>query len=216
MSDPEDGAENFLQRWSRRKQAAATRSGTGSGCPESTNTEARSSPASAARNTSDLPAFDPATLPPIESITATSDIRAFLAPGVPEALSRAALRRAWATDPKIRDFVGLAENQWDFNKPDAVPGFGSLKLTPELGRMLARLVGEPTQQPPAVAGVITKASERLPPPAARPAVGATNVAPKRSAPPLVLGSNNNTQTVCEDTATACERPRRRHGAALPK
>ena len=66
-------------------------------------------------------------LPPIESITAATDIRAFLAPGVPEELTRAALRRVWVTDPTIRDFVGLAENQWDFTNPDGVPGFGSLE-----------------------------------------------------------------------------------------
>ena len=44
----------------------------------------------------------------IESITADTDIRAFLAPGVPVQLTRAALRRVWETDPAIRDFVGLA------------------------------------------------------------------------------------------------------------
>jgi hypothetical protein len=80
-------------------------------------------------------------LPPIESITAESDIRAFLAPGVPEELSRAALRRAWVIDPTIRDFVGIAENQWDFTRPDDVPGFGSLEVTAELRRMVDRLVG---------------------------------------------------------------------------
>ena len=37
------------------------------------------------------------------SITAATDIRAFLAPGVPAELTRAALRRAWTADPAIRD-----------------------------------------------------------------------------------------------------------------
>jgi hypothetical protein len=36
-------------------------------------------------------------LPSIESIVAESDVRAFLAPGVPPELTRAALRRAWST-----------------------------------------------------------------------------------------------------------------------
>jgi hypothetical protein len=89
----------------------------------------------------DLPAFDPESLPPIDSINAASDIRAFLAPGVPEELRRAALRRAWVTDPTIRDFVGLAENQWDFTNPDAVPGFGRLDLTDAARRMAARVLG---------------------------------------------------------------------------
>ena len=81
--------------------------------------------------------FDAANLPPIESIGAASDIRPFLAPGVPAELTRAALRRAWSTDPAIRDFIGLSENSWDFNAPDGVPGFGS--LTPQ---RLARMNGE--------------------------------------------------------------------------
>src|ERR1700730_16737421 len=56
-------------------------------------------------------------VPSIESIVAESDVRAFLAPGVPPELTRAALRRAWSADPKIRDFIGLSENSWDFNDP---------------------------------------------------------------------------------------------------
>jgi hypothetical protein len=49
-------------------------------------------------------------LPPISSIGPGSDIRVFLAPGVPEELRRAALRRTWATEPAIHDFIGLNEN----------------------------------------------------------------------------------------------------------
>jgi hypothetical protein len=141
MSDPEDSEGNFLQRWSRRKSAAETRAQEGTELPFRKRTDADTSTPSraAAKSETDHLAFDPATLPPIESITAASDICAFLAPGVPEALTRAALRRVWVTDPAIRDFIGLAENQWDFTKPDSVPGFGSLELTPELRRMVAGL-----------------------------------------------------------------------------
>jgi hypothetical protein len=70
--------------------------------------------------------LDLANLPPIESIGSGSDIRPFLAPGVPADLTRTALRRAWSTDPAIRDFVGLSENSWDFNAPDDVPVIGLL------------------------------------------------------------------------------------------
>jgi hypothetical protein len=70
--------------------------------------------------------LDLANLPPIESIGSGSDIRPFLAPGVPAALARAALRRAWSTDPAIRDFIGLSENSSDFNEPDGVPVVGLL------------------------------------------------------------------------------------------
>ncbi len=148
MSDPDDKAENFLERWSRRKRAAETRSPDRPEPPgrEPTDADANAPSRAAARNADGLPAFDPATLPPIESITATSDIRAFLAPGVPEHLARAALRRVWVTDPTIRDFIGLAENLWDFTKPDSVAGFGSLELTPELRRMIAGLIGDAAGQ----------------------------------------------------------------------
>ena len=70
--------------------------------------------------------LDLANLPAIESIGSGSDIRPFLAPGVPADLTRAALRRAWSTDPAIRDFVGLSENSWDFNEPEGGPVVGLL------------------------------------------------------------------------------------------
>ena len=101
--------------------------------------------------------FDPAQLPPIDSITAESDIRAFLAPGVPAELTRAALRRAWAADPKIRDFVGLAENAWDFNAAGAMPGFGPLEMTEDLRRYIAQLLSHK------VAGEDADASPPVPP-----------------------------------------------------
>ena len=68
--------------------------------------------------------LDLANLPPVESIGSGSDIRPFLAPGVPADVTRAALRRAWSTDPAIRDFVGLSEDSWDVNEPDGVPVVG--------------------------------------------------------------------------------------------
>jgi len=91
--------------------------------------------------------LDAAKLPSIESIGAGSDIRHFLAFGVPEDLTRAALRRAWSTDPAIRDFIGLSENSWDFNAPDAVSGFGSL-ITDAAGRLSAGLAEDPKNRKP--------------------------------------------------------------------
>jgi hypothetical protein len=64
-----------------------------------------------------------------------------LASGVPSDLTRAALRRAWSTDPAIRDFIGLSENSWDFNVRDGVPGFGS-PTTDDPRQRLARTTGE--------------------------------------------------------------------------
>jgi hypothetical protein len=103
------GSEDFLARWLRLKGESE-----------------RELPAADAPS---APAFDPASLPPIESIVADSDIRQFLQAQVPEELTRAALRSAWTADPAIRDFVGIAENQWDFNDHAAMPGFGPLEAT---------------------------------------------------------------------------------------
>jgi len=148
MTESENFLGKFLERWSRRK-LAATEIAAGP-APRDEWTEQGAAQTMAHPNAADCPTaplFDPASLPPIESINAASDLRAFLAPGVPIELTRAALRRAWTTDPSIRDFVGIAENQWDFSKPDSVPGFGSLELTPELRRVVANLFGA-TQHPP--------------------------------------------------------------------
>jgi hypothetical protein len=86
-------------------------------------------------------AFDPASLPPLESIAAGTDIRAFLARGVPAELTQAALRRAWAADPAIRDFIGLSENSWDFTAPGGVPGFGPMRPTDNIQELLAHVSG---------------------------------------------------------------------------
>jgi hypothetical protein len=142
MSEPEATAKKFLLRWSQRKQAAQERADHATAPDDEPQRDVSDQPVGGTAEEAAPPAFDPETLPPIESITAISDVRAFLAPGVPEELTRAALRRVWVSDPTIRDFVGIAENQWDFTQPDSVPGFGSLQLTPQLRKMIADLVGE--------------------------------------------------------------------------
>ncbi len=180
MTDRENQGETFLRRWSRLKQAAESPARDDSAQPlrEISDAEPDALAPPMAQSGSDLSAFDPASLPPIELISASSDIRAFLAPGVPDEVKRAALRRAWITDPAIRDFVGVAESQWDFNKPGGVPGFGSLEeLTPELCRMVAGLFSDPPAE---------KASPRLaevhdispePPPQAAPRASAPETGP---------------------------------------
>jgi Protein of unknown function (DUF3306) len=161
MSEP----ENFIARWSRRKREAAedAEATKSSAAPDVAAESAH--PIEDRREGSDAPrarsgaseppelAPDLAKLPPIETITAETDIRAFLAPGVPPELTRAALRRVWAADPKIRDFVGLADYDWDFNAPGAMTGFGSLEMTDELRQQIARMVGRSlanaaTESPP--------------------------------------------------------------------
>jgi hypothetical protein len=148
MSGPEDSTENFVQRWSRRKHATKTLTLDDTEPARRETRDADTDSPLGVPPENAAPALDITALPPIESMTATSDVRAFLAPGVPEDLTRAALRRAWVIDPTIRDFVGLAENQWDFTKPDAIPGFGSLELTPALRRIVVGVFGDALRQSP--------------------------------------------------------------------
>lgn len=127
-------------RWSRRKRHADIDKNTHSKSEHSPDIVSEASAAPAPDET--RLAFDVASLPTLESIGAESDIRAFLEAGVPGDLVRSALRRAWSSDPAIRDFVGLSENSGDFNAPGAMAGFGPIERE-EVGRLLTRLFGEP-------------------------------------------------------------------------
>ena len=135
--------EAFLARWSRRKREAVT--------PRTEPVaEQPAAPAAAERQNSEPPNAAPvprsepepaAELPAIESIDGGTDIRAFLKEGVPQDLARAALRRAFSSDPAIRDFIGLSENAWDFTAPGGVPGFGP--FAPDAARQLvAQVLGD--------------------------------------------------------------------------
>ena len=141
MNDP----DNFFNRWSRRKQEAGERTEKkeAAGNPPA-EPVAKSEPGgvASAPETAPLPKLDVESLPPIESISAETDITAFMRTGVPEALKRAALRRAWSSDPAIRDFVGLNENYWDAAGPDGIPGFGDLDPNLDVKRMVSELFGE--------------------------------------------------------------------------
>ena len=141
MSDP----DNFLSRWSRRKLEPSQESDD-STAPEKAQPNAAlagdekpKTPVASAPAPEQEPPFDLASLPSIESITAGTDIRDFLRPGVPVSLSHAALRRAWTSDPAIRDFIGIAENQWDFTN-DSIPGFGQINPA-DIPQLLARIIG---------------------------------------------------------------------------
>jgi hypothetical protein len=207
--NPANRVENFLRRWSQRKQAADVDRQKNSEKVESADTGRPAALVDPAPEKLPLPSFDPATLPPLDSITATSDIRKFLAPDVPEELTREALRRAWLADPAIRNFVGLAENQWDFGKPDGVPGFGSLELTPQLRDTVARLVGDAPCRPESE-GQHAEGAENLPAPAS------LNRSSTQFEPPLPTsepaeGANNR-----KPDGTTLEQGRHRHGTAIPE
>jgi hypothetical protein len=128
----------FLERWSRLKG-------------ESRRSRVEEAPAQAP----DAPLSEEeiAALPRIEDLTADSDITAFMRRGVPEALRKAALRRAWLLDPGIRDFVGHARDyDYDWNIPGGAPGHGPLQPE-EIVAAARRLFGHPAEATPPEAPV---------------------------------------------------------------
>lgn len=166
MSEKED----FLNRWSRRKQEAAKESAAEAAKADEPPVAAEQ-PA-----TADEPAeeeFDISTLPPVESITAGTDIRAFLSKGVPAALTQAALRRAWTADPAIRDYIGLSEYSWDFNAPGQY-GFGALDPSLNVKDMVADVFGKVKEAVAKTDELIEKTE------AAKPQVEAVPAEPPRS------------------------------------
>src|SRR5690242_11002013 len=132
--------DDFLTRWSRRKREAA-KSEPPPAEPDAPKVEAP--PAETPAAPPEAEPVDLASLPPLDSITESTDITPFLRAGVPEELRRSALRKMWTSDPAIRDFIEIAENQWDFNDPASIPGFGEIGFSPEQVRqMAAKLVGD--------------------------------------------------------------------------
>ncbi|WP_314945349.1 DUF3306 domain-containing protein [Bradyrhizobium cosmicum] len=128
--------EEFLARWSRRKRESKSNAPSAETAGPA-GEAAVPSPAAEAE-----PDVDLGSLPSIDAIAAGTDITAFLRKGIPPELMQAALRRAWTADPAIRDFVGLAENAWDFNDPNAMPGFGPLDCSQaDLAAWVDRIVG---------------------------------------------------------------------------
>jgi len=239
------GDSNFIARWSRLKQQAAEekrsppvagptaddrRSADAEiGQEAGAKTEAPRGHA-AAKAVESEPPFDPASLPPIESIVAGTDIRAFLQKGVPAALTKAALRRAWTTDPAIRDFIEVAENQWDFTDPTAIPGFGPLQASDNLRQLVEQGLGNlpETTDAPEAAGAPrarfepiadTKDTADAPPDAAPIAESPMHM----QSVAVQKGSDNlDTPSVAalqhpEAAPDAGNAPRRKgHGRALPK
>ncbi len=243
--------ENFLERWSRRKHEAADAAAREpptppTDDPPSTQTVAPAGgqgaapaldKAATAPPPAPAPEFDLTKLPSLDSITAASDVRAFLAPGVPQHLARAALRRAWAADPAIRDFVGLQENDWDFTKPDSVPGFGDLPPGYDVKKVVAQLFGGqdgpsetvPQTAPPAHSestaksqNTAEKTATSAPPTTAEQRLATASGQPEEAAPAsadgtMVRRKNNTASQYCgAEEEPKQPKPARKHGGALPE
>jgi len=218
--------EEFLARWSRLKQEAAA--GHAAQSPKGQDGATRTVPPSVPAENSESPEVDLSDLPPIDTIGAATDITVFLRKGIPRELSRAALRRAWSTDPAIRDFIGLAENAWDFNDPTAMPGFGPLDQSPDQVEALVRRI----------VGGVTEVAESLSDASAVTANSKSSSLPEAISAPATNPSEQTTEAQQLTRATAAESGagsaasqadfvadvdgeekslrRRTHGGALPR
>jgi|ERR1041385_2365932 hypothetical protein len=88
---------------------------------------------------------DFANWPLLDLLDARTNIAIFFRSGVPAELRVAAFRRAWTVDASIRDFRGLSENEWDFENPNSIPGFGDLGAEVNVPTMVAEILGTPTR-----------------------------------------------------------------------
>ncbi|HLZ06104.1 MAG TPA: DUF3306 domain-containing protein [Bradyrhizobium sp.] len=215
--------EQFLARWSRRKQEANV--GRAEAAPEKA-AEAHEAASSDRAAAEPVPAeTELSNLPPIESIDAATDITAFLRKGIPQELSRAALRRAWSADPAIRDFVGLAENAWDFNDPNAMAGFGPLDYSAEeVDALVRRIVGGRVEES---AESLTNHPAEAAEDAGRPAHEEVGLAQSPSPVKVITDPRPHDESAVEDlpsgpaasqpvAASEAPLPRRTHGGALPR
>src|SRR5438046_3329664 len=137
MSDEEQSADNknFLARWSQRKHEAKQ--------PDHDAPTADAGVPSGPVAESDVAQeFDLSSLPKLEDMTATTDITAFLRKGVPEHLRNAALRKSWALDPAIRNYVNPAlEYAYDWNTPGGVPGSSEIGAGMDVARLVSQIMG---------------------------------------------------------------------------
>ncbi|MDD1526651.1 DUF3306 domain-containing protein [Bradyrhizobium sp. WBOS7] len=200
--------EEFLSRWSRRKRKSRAEPAK----------PAEAQPAPPAETENAEREFDLSTLPSIDEINAATDITAFLSKHVPQELSRAALRRAWATDPAIRDFVGLAENAWDFNDPTAMPGFGPLDCSSEeLAALVDRVVGGVREALQSAPDALIEAADSSPQLPQADAVATADVAePPEATDPLAIPVAMQPAAVDRSIDHAEPIRTRTHGGALPR
>ena len=149
MSDEEQSADNknFLARWSQRKHEAKR--------PDRDAPAANSDVPSGPVAESDVAQeFDLSSLPKLEDMTATTDITGFLRKGVPEHLRNAALRKSWALDPAIRNYVNPAlDYAYDWNTPGGVPGSSEIGTGMDVARLVSQIMGGGSTVEPVVPAV---------------------------------------------------------------
>jgi hypothetical protein len=226
MSD-HDSEAGFLGRWAKRKAQARTQEHIEELAPQGEL-------ASQKETDDEAEPFDLASLPSLDDITGETDVTAFLRREVPDWLRNAALKRAWAADPGIRDYVNPAmEYAFDWNVPGGVPGSGELEAGYDAASQVAQMFSTPLKPKSEeveeeahtlVAGGSTEGG----------AEGAPDAAPAQEAPTdsVRLSLSGDVDKIEEDQSSSSEpsnrsrvaetsgpQPasaiRRRHGGATP-
>jgi hypothetical protein len=220
-----DDDKSFLSRWSQRKQEAKQ--------PErdAPAAETDAVPEPVAEGAAE-PEFDLSSLPKLEDLTETTDITAFLRKGVPEGLRNAALRKSWALDPAIRNYVNPAlDYAYDWNTPGGVPGSSEIGAGVDIARMVAQIMGGGES----VAEAAGSTADPVTPPTSEPAYSVEDNAPQKTEPYLPAQavrlsseaqkpSNNEPtapnkaapeQHLDQSSAVAPQQAVRRHGSAKP-
>jgi hypothetical protein len=224
MSDQDQGddGKSFLSRWSQRKQEAK----------QLEREPPAADPDVPVVESDAEPEFDLSSLPKLEDLTATTDITAFLRKGVPESLRNAALRKSWALDPAIRNYVNPAlDYAYDWNTPGGVPGSSEIGAGMDVARLVSQIMGGGES----VAEPAGSAADPGSAPAFDPAQSAANSALQKTEPDSPaqavrlsgeaqkLSNNDATapnktdpeQDSGESSAAAPQQAVRRHGSAKP-
>lgn len=223
--------EGFLTRWSRRKLDAPATPETPAADPAVPAAVDEAGPAIAeepAVREVPEPEFDIASLPSLDTLTAESDISAFLAKGVPTALRNAAMRRMWSFDEALRHPDTLAEYAWNFNDPNAIVGFGEIGGAVDREAMLRQIMGRAPDPADATDPTSPDALETTLEPPAEPlrSIRREGEAVARPAPAADVATQDEREPEPDEGAaddsveTAGESlkvpSRARHGGALPE
>jgi hypothetical protein len=223
MNRPPDEKGNFLSRWARLKQEARTAPPPAMPEPATPTVAEPAEPNAGERNAASQDS-ETAPLPSLDQIVPGADVTAFLARGVPEALRNAALRKLWVTDPAIRDFIEMADYQWDFNNPDSIPGWSSRLDGVDVEAMARRILAGGADAPAEPIHAALQ-HESVDPPASRGSsdpIGETtetaDVSEALPAPPEAPEEHGTADVAVQDSTKesyAYVAGRRRHGGAVP-
>jgi len=146
--EPEDEG-GFFGGWSKRKLAAKRQTAPDEEIKALPETQTAPDLAAPQVAQEEIDEEVVAALPSLDEIIDGSDIKPFLAKGVPAKLRNAAMRRLWLATPGVRDYSDPAvDYAWDWNAPGGVPGGGGSLSEAGIAKMVKGLIGGREDAPP--------------------------------------------------------------------